>query len=67
MPESNRVIYGLLNKGGYSYDKDDGWYKTPPTVEIITPPCSKCGKKLAGGLDTYGGIHTPLCWDCFGK
>lgn len=27
--------------------------------------CSACPKKLSGGLDTFGSIRTPLCFDCF--
>ena len=27
--------------------------------------CSVCGKKLSGGLDTFGVVGKPLCWDDF--
>ncbi len=29
--------------------------------------CSVCENDLTGGLDTYGTIQEPLCWDCFSK
>lgn len=27
--------------------------------------CSKCGKSLSGGADTFGPFDTPLCLFCY--
>ena len=29
--------------------------------------CTLCGKALAGGLDTFGDVDMPLCWECLGE
>jgi len=30
-----------------------------------TIACTLCEKELSGGLDTFGPLETPLCWDCW--
>ena len=27
--------------------------------------CTSCKKTLAGGIDTFGDIDAPFCWDCY--
>lgn len=29
--------------------------------------CSVCAKPLTNGLDTFGDVHNPMCWDCWAE
>lgn len=32
---------------------------------MMNVQCAVCEKPLSGGVDTFGDVHAPLCWDCF--
>ena len=29
--------------------------------------CILCGKGLENGLDTFGSVQDPMCWDCYAE
>jgi len=29
--------------------------------------CVACGKELTGGLDTFGGVGSEMCWPCYSE
>lgn len=31
----------------------------------MTIECTACKKPLKNGLDTFGDVNAPLCWDCY--
>ena len=35
------------------------------TLALATFACSICHAPLTNGLDTFGDVHFPLCWDCY--
>lgn len=65
-----REVYPRLQAAGWKFSAKYGWRKpdnanhtdSKPTKVIL---CSACQSELAGGTDTFGDIHVPLCQSCW--